>query len=136
MKFSILDYKVLQFAFRAEEQIVRFFNKPKKSELLPVKVKMVIPDEEEISGKELLLIFKIDAKDFLDDLDDGFFQLHFVVRFGTDDIISEGFGKTNWLEESGLPEKGFPLVVSWLNNFFVNSGYNTYFPNGYNFEKM
>ncbi|QER39250.1 hypothetical protein F2A31_05850 [Acinetobacter suaedae] len=135
MKFSILDYKVLQFVFRADDQIIRFFNKPKKSDILPVKVKIVIPNEEEASGKEFLLIFRIDAKDFLGELEDGFFQLHFVVRFGAEEIIPENFDKTDWLESS-LTEKGFPLVVSWLNNFFVNSGYNTYFTNNYHFEEM
>jgi hypothetical protein len=74
MNFSILDYKVLQFAFRADDQIISFFSKPKKAESLPVKVKIVFP-EKEIQNKEFLLIFKIDAKDFLgDDLDDGFFS--------------------------------------------------------------
>jgi hypothetical protein len=134
MNFSILDYKVLQFAFRADDQIISFFSKPKKAESLPVKVKIVFP-EKEIQNKEFLLIFKIDAKDFLgDDLDDGFFQLHFVIRFRTDEEISEEFEKTDWIN-SNLPKQGFPLVISWLNNFFVNSGYNTYFANTYKFEK-
>ena len=125
MKVQILDHRVMQLIFRPSKALLDFVASDEK-EKLPIACK-IVSDDDEKDDREFFVYFKIETtKQANADgaTDDGLFHVDFLVRCKSSLSIEDGFSEI--LKKNAI-EAAFPVLAGWINNFFLSSGYDSFY---------
>lgn len=135
MSIRLLDYRAVQVHFIPSVALLDYFEdmQEEKVSLPSISYNPVFPDE---SDNEFLIHFIIDITAPLnnDENDDGVFKINFIARFLSNEPITQDFIESPF-PRVNAPAIAYPFMRAFVNNFFVNSGYNPVLLPTYNFTK-
>lgn len=135
MSIKLLHYRAVQVHFIPSEALFNYFEDMQEDRaVLPsITYNAVFPDMAE---NDFFIHFKLDLKapfSYNTD-DDGVFEIDFIARFQSKIPITQEFKDSNF-PKVNAPAIAYPFIRAFVNNFFVNSGYNPVLLPTYNFTK-
>lgn len=127
MKVQILDHRVMQLIFRPSKALLDFVASDitDEKEKLPIACKIVSTEEKD--DQEFFVYFKIETSKQINAegvTDDGLFHVDFLVRCKSSSSLEDGFSEI--LKKNAI-EAAFPVLAGWVNNFFLSSGYDSFY---------
>lgn len=138
MSIRLLDYRAVQIAFRPNNELIKYLENIETLEQLPGINYVPLfhgSDADEDEKTEFLIHFDF-TLDFKKSEDDhtGLFKLDFVARFKSSIEITQEFMDSNF-PRVNAPAISYPFLRAFVNNFFINAGYNPVLLPTYNFTK-
>lgn len=139
MSIKLLDYRAVRVHFVPSVALLGYLEdmQEENAPLPSIAYLAVFPEEgEEVEENDFLIHFKINITAPLqeNEEDDGILKIDFISRFSSKTPISEEFKKSNF-PKVNAPAIAYPFLRAFVNNFFVNAGYDPVFLPTYNFTK-
>ncbi|WP_224964775.1 protein-export chaperone SecB [Acinetobacter guillouiae] len=137
MSIRLLDYRAIQVIFRPNSNLIDYLNEiqDRTIDLPAIAYHAIFPEGQ---NSEFLIHFDFDLniKDEMskDSEDLGILKFDFIARFASDVEITQQF-KESHFPSVNAPAIAYPFLRAFVNNFFINSGYNPVLLPTYNFTK-
>lgn len=133
MSIKLLGYKAFQVVFRPSGELIDYLEGIDKLESIPtIQYASIFPDEV-VDEFLIHFDFSFDDKELVKD-GSGLFKIDFVARFKSEDPITQEF-KDSHFPRVNAPAIAYPFLRAFVNNFFINAGYNPVLLPTYNFTK-
>ncbi len=138
MSIRLLDYRAVQVHFIPSPALLEYFEDMQEEQVaLPsIYYNAIFPETSEEDKNDFLIHFKLDIKAPLpeENEDDGVLKVDFIARFSIKEPITQEFKDSNF-PRVNAPAIAYPFIRAFVNNFFINSGYNPVLLPTYNFTK-
>lgn len=138
MSIKLLDYRAVQVHFIPSQALLEYFEDMQEEQVaLPsIYYNAIFPETSEEDKNDFLIHFKLDIKAPLleENEDDGVLKVDFIARFSSKEPITQEFKDSNF-PRVNAPAIAYPFIRAFVNNFFINSGYNPVLLPTYNFTK-
>lgn len=138
MSIRLLDYRAVQVHFIPSPALLEYFEDMQQEQVaLPsIYYNAIFPETSEEDKNDFLIHFKLDIKAPLpeENDDDGVLKVDFIARFSSKEPITQEFKDSNF-PRVNAPAIAYPFIRAFVNNFFINSGYNPVLLPTYNFTK-
>lgn len=138
MSIRLLDYRAVQVHFIPSQALLEYFEDMQEEQVaLPsIYYNAIFPETSEEDKNDFLIHFKLDIKAPLleENEDDGVLKVDFIARFSSKEPITQEFKDSNF-PRVNAPAIAYPFIRAFVNNFFINSGYNPVLLPTYNFTK-
>lgn len=136
MSIRLLDYRAIQVVFRPSASLIEYLDgiHEERVELPAISYHAIFPETQE---NEFLIHFELDLNINVEESqndDDGRLKIDFIARFTSDSEITQQF-KDSHFPRVNAPAIAYPFLRAFVNNFFINSGYNPVLLPTYNFTK-
>ncbi|MRA09683.1 hypothetical protein F4T81_03520 [Acinetobacter nosocomialis] len=139
MSIKLLDYRAVRVHFIPSVALLSYLEdmQEENAPLPSIAYTAVFPEEgDEVEDNDFLIHFKINltAPQDENEEDDGILKIDFISRFTSKTPITEEFKKSNF-PKVNAPAIAYPFMRSFINNFFINAGYDPVLLPTYNFTK-
>lgn len=143
MSIKLLDYRAIRVNFIPTVALLEYFGKMQEEEVdLPsISYMPVFPEQDDEEEDVFLIHFRInitppssDSDDTKEDEDKGIFQTDFIARFLSIKPLTQEFKDSNF-PKVNAPAIAYPFIRAFVNNFFINAGYDPVLLPTYNFTK-
>ena len=138
MNIKFLDYKVVETKFNPSEKILNFLENMPNMNMSQCKDIIRFHPFYLEEGRDFFVLFDLNLKsrdNEDDETEGGIFSCKFVARFECDDTITDEFKHSNF-PKVNAPAIAYPFLRAFVNNYFVNAGYNPVLLPTYNFTKF
>jgi preprotein translocase subunit secB len=135
MNIKLVDYKVIETIFQLEQNVVDIINKLSDMKMDEYEDNLKFsPIYSDDNDKEFFVLFDLNFSSNEEEINKTF-SFKFVARFETSDIITNEFKQGNF-PKVNAPAIAYPFFRAFVNNYFINAGYNPVLLPTYNFTKF
>ncbi|KAA8733905.1 hypothetical protein F4V57_07600 [Acinetobacter qingfengensis] len=138
MSIRLLDYRAVRVHFIPSQALLEYFDEMQEEQaaLPSIYYNSIFPETEDEDENDFLVHFKLDIKAPLPEgkEDDGILKVDFIARFSSKNPITQEFKDSNF-PKVNAPAIAYPFIRAFVNNFFINSGYDPVLLPTYNFTK-
>lgn len=136
MSIRLLDYRALKIVFLPNEKLVNYlyeFGEGEGEGNIPsISYEAVFPKEDK---NTFFIHFKIDINKPDEEHEDfGSLEVDFLARFSHNEEITKEFRDSHF-PRVNAPAIAYPFLRAFINNLFINAGYEPVFLPTYNFTK-
>lgn len=141
MNIKLLDYKVVETIFNPSEKILHLLDNISDMDMSQcediIRFHPFYLEEE----RDFFVLFELNLKntncasDEQEHEIEGIFSCKFIARFECDNVITDEFKNSNF-PRVNAPAIAYPFLRAFVNNYFVNAGYNPVLLPTYNFTKF
>lgn len=138
MNIRLVGYRVMNTIFNASVPILDILSNISNMDMSEysnsMSFEVIYPEQ---NPKDFFILFDISLmeKDKVEDDSEGLFSIKFLSHFECDKDIDDRFKKSDF-PIVNAPAIAYPFVRAFVNNYFINAGYDPVLLPTYNFVRF